>query len=682
MPFTRGTATARPPSSRGGGTPVTAVVQTDRSADRAAGRPGPSVADPIGGRRAVAIVGAGPRGLGVLERLTANATEVAGDGDVDGLDIHLVDPWAPGTGRIWRRGQAPLLWMNSTVTDVTLWPDETVEMAGPHRLGPTLWEWIQTNHDRLAADPEVGPSMVGLHAGSFVSRSVQARYLGAVLDRVLAELPASVRVHLHRDRAVDVTDAADAVPAGSHAPAPAGRQIVLLESGATLTVDAVVLAQGHLDTAPGPDERARADFADRHGLTYLPPAYTADVDASVVPERADVLVSGLGLAFVDWVVVLAESRGGRFERAADGSLTYRPSGREPVLHAGSRRGVPYHAKISYPFPPRRGPGPRFFTAAAFADAADETSPGLDIETQVWPLLAKDLCLAHYGELFAAHPDRVRVDWETFLAGLTPAAWGTAAFEQVVTAAVPAVEDRLDLGRLARPLDGRTFTDPDDVQVAVREHVAADLARRSDPRFSSDAAVYTALLTVYAVLADLVRDGRIPAEVAAREVEGRFHAFFSFVASGPPPERLEQVLALSRAGVVRFLGPDLRVVLDEERGVFTASTALGVDSFSARTLIDARLPSASVRGTTDPLWRALADRRRAAAAGTGKLAVDRDQRVLRADGTPEPARFALGPWVVGNGWAPAFPRPRANGGFFRQDDALARTVLTGVGARLV
>ncbi len=69
-----------------------------------------------GAYRSIAIVGAGPRGLGILERLTANAADT-------GLDIHLVDPYPAGGGRIWRRGQATLLWMNSAGADVTLFPD-------------------------------------------------------------------------------------------------------------------------------------------------------------------------------------------------------------------------------------------------------------------------------------------------------------------------------------------------------------------------------------------------------------------------------------------------------------------------------------------------------------------------------------------------------------------------------
>ena len=53
-------------------------------------------------RPQLVIVGAGPRGTGLLERIAANAPELyAGSG----LDIHLVDPHPPGGGRIWR--QAP-----------------------------------------------------------------------------------------------------------------------------------------------------------------------------------------------------------------------------------------------------------------------------------------------------------------------------------------------------------------------------------------------------------------------------------------------------------------------------------------------------------------------------------------------------------------------------------------------
>ena len=186
-----------------------------------------------------------------------------------------------------------------------------------------------------------------------------------------------------------------------------------LADGTALDVDAVLLAQGHLDASPTPAEQATAARAARHGLTYLPTAYTADVDLSVLAPGEDVLVRGAGLAFVDLAVLLTSGRGGTFERTADGRLRYLPSGREPVLHVGSRRGVPYRPKIGYPW--AGPPVPlRFFTPAAVA-AAFGTARRLDLRADLAPLIARELGWAHYTELFRAFPERTALPWEEFAA---------------------------------------------------------------------------------------------------------------------------------------------------------------------------------------------------------------------------------------------------------------------------
>src|SRR4051794_2078838 len=58
----------------------------------------------------VAIVGAGPRGTSVLERLLANQRLRA---DGTGLQIHLIDPYPPGSGHVWRQDQSRLFLMNT-----------------------------------------------------------------------------------------------------------------------------------------------------------------------------------------------------------------------------------------------------------------------------------------------------------------------------------------------------------------------------------------------------------------------------------------------------------------------------------------------------------------------------------------------------------------------------------------
>ena len=80
--------------------------------------------------------------------------------------------------------------------------------------------------------------------------------------------------------------------------------------------------------------------AARAGLTYVPPAFTADADLSALAPGQDVIVRGMGLAAVDLVVLLAEGRGGRFVREGDGDAALRAVGpRAAAAHRLAPRGA-------------------------------------------------------------------------------------------------------------------------------------------------------------------------------------------------------------------------------------------------------------------------------------------------------------------------------------------------------
>ncbi|MGV9565464.1 FAD/NAD(P)-binding protein [Streptomyces sp. NPDC003480] len=572
-------------------------------------------------RRSLVIVGAGPRGTGLLERIAANAPELCAGAE---LDVHLVDPHPPGAGRIWREAQSPLLWMNSHAGDVTMFTDETVAMEGPVRTGPTLHEWA------------------GIDGRVFAGRLRQGAYLRWVYEQAVAALPAGIRVHHHPRLAVRVDGPHD------------GRQRVWLQGRTEpLLADLVVLTLGHLDAELDAEQRALAAYARAHGLVHLPPDFTADSDLSPLRAGEPVLVRGFGLAFVDLMVLLTEGRGGRYEGDA-----YVPSGREPVLYVGSRRGVPYHSKIGYDWTGERPPLPRFFGPAEI-DALLARPDGFDLRRDVWPLIEKELGFAHYHRLFAAHPERTAVAWADFEEKYAVA--DPASLPALVAAAVPDPADRLDLTTLDRPLDGVRYPSHAALQEGLRTYIEADLARRHDPAYSADLAVFLGLLSVYG---HLVRLG---------DIGPWWHGFFSFLASGPPGPRLRQMLALSRAGVLRFLGADMTVTAEE--GVFraTSATVPGV-AVEARALVEARLPHPAVERTRDRLLRALyADG--ALTTDEGLLAVDPvDGRLLDRSGLPHPRRFALGPHTGARG-AGAFTRPRTGGPAFRQNDAAARAALS-------
>ncbi|MGW5780819.1 FAD/NAD(P)-binding protein [Streptomyces sp. NPDC003863] len=582
-------------------------------------------------RPSIVVVGAGPRGTGFLERLAANLPELYGD---EPLDVHLVDPHPPGPGRIWRTEQSPLLWMNSQAEDVTMFTDETVDLEGPVRPGPTLAEWA------------------GIEGRTFPTRPQQGAYLRWVYERARDALPASVTVHEHRTTALRISGPRD------------GRQRVRLDgASAPLLADLVVLTVGHVDAEPDPEQRRLSGFADRHGLVHLPPDFTADADLSALPAGEPVLVRGFGLAFVDLMVLLTEGRGGRYEGEGD-ELVYVPSGKEPVLHVGSRRGVPYHSKIGYVLDGERPPLPRFFGPDQTDALLRRTGP-LDFRRDVWPLIDKELGWAHYHRLFSTHPERTSLDWSDFEKAYEEAPPRGAELAAVVAAAVPDPADRLDLDALDHPLDGIRYDSAEALQHGLRGYVTDDLTRRHDPAHSPDAAVFAGLLSVYG---QLLRLGRHVGP------DGWWHGFFSYLASGPPGPRLRQLLALSRAGVVRFLGPQVTVETDEERGLFrAASAALPGEWTEARALVEARIPEPTPEHTASPLLRALYEEGAGVTPG-GLLVVDPgDGRLLDHDGRPHPRRFALGPHTTARTGA-GFTRPRTGGAGFRQNDATARAAL--------
>ncbi|WP_371672489.1 FAD/NAD(P)-binding protein [Streptomyces sp. NBC_00289] len=576
-------------------------------------------------RPSLVIVGAGPRGTGLVERIAANAAELYAGSE---LDIHLVDPFPPGAGRIWREEQSPLLWMNSHAEDVTMFTDETVDMAGPVHPGPTLHEWA------------------GIDGATFADRQLQGSYLRWVHERAVAALPASVTVHHHPCRALRVGGPRE------------GRQQVWLEDRPRpLLADLVILTLGHLDAELDEEQKQLVAYAARNDLVHIPPDFTADSDLSALAPGEPVLVRGFGLAFVDLMALLTEGRGGRYETGVDGELTYHPSGREPVLHVGSRRGVPYHSKIGYDWTGERPPLPRFFGPAEVgALLARPDRP--DFRRDVWPLVEKELGFAHYHRLFAAHPERTRMAWTDF--DEKYAAADVAERETLVVSAVPDPADRLDLAALDHPLDGVRYTSYDAFQDGLRGWVEEDLRRRHDPTHSPDQAVFFGLLSVYG---QLVRLG---------DIGPWWHGFFSYLASGPPGPRLRQMLALSRAGVLGFLGADMTVAAED--GVFRASSpTVPGHVVEARALVEARLPSPTVERARDTLLRELYEDG-AAATPDGLLSVDpADGRVLDRSGRPHPRRFALGPHTDGRG-SGAFTRPRTGGPAFRQNDATARAAL--------
>lgn len=523
------------------------------------------------------MIGAGPRGTSVLERLLANW---ASAGSAGTLHIDVIDPYPAGPGHVWQPGQSRLYLMNTQSFYPTLIPEDP-ELAPP-LAGHTFDQWreLQQGHPQPTLTDEERDEVSRLGEADFPSRALYGRYLRSTLEELLTVLPAGVSVEFHPATATCVRHAA-AEPVNPATVAPGESLVrfdVVLDDGTVLTVDSVVLAMGHLDARLNAEQRELLSAAEDLGLLYVPPAAPADVDWSVVPAGKPVLVRGMGLNFFDVMGQLTEGRGGRFVSGESNSeLTYLPSGREPLIIAASRRGTPYRAKATltgyYPSEVRL----RYCTEDAIAKFAESgIRPSFDFD--LWPLLHRDAIWAYYSTLARSQPDAILTRPGEFLRALEealrPHAHSTAKWEHATESVIAVhvrASHRLDLLGLAAPLARRSFGSRTELDAAVVDYLIDD-ARRS--ALGEDDPVKMAIGALHhgrAVLKTAVADSGITDESWVAGLRGWFESFVEGLASGPPAMRAAQLAALARAGVVRFVGPDPKFGVDRRARTFTAAS---------------------------------------------------------------------------------------------------------------
>ncbi|MGW2643408.1 FAD/NAD(P)-binding protein [Streptomyces sp. NPDC001393] len=636
----------------------------------------------------IAIVGAGPRGLSVLERLCAYARRSSGRRPVT---VHVIDPAPAGAGQVWRTDQSRHLLMNTVASQITVYTDDSVRVAGPVEPGPSLHEWA-TSLALLGEAGDYPPETLAearrLGPDSYPTRAFYGHYLRDCFRRAVAGAPAQVTVRVHRSRAVALAD--------THGVAD-GPQGLRLQDGTRLDdLDAVVLCQGHVPARPTPAEARTASLARIHHLTYLPPANPADLDLSALAPGQNVLLRGLGLNFFDHMALLTAGRGGTFTRHGD-RLVYEPSGREPRLYAFSRRGVPYHARGENEKGATGRYHPRLLTPEFIADLRARSAARGDavhLRRDLWPLISREVESVYYGTLLTARGrDAERAAFtDAFLA--LPLDGDPA---ELLDAYGIEAADRWDWEALADPCGGRTFGDRAAFHDWLLGHLAADVAAARAGNLSGP------LKAALDILRDLRNEVRLAVDhsgldgTSHRDDLDRWYTpLNAFLSIGPPVSRIEEMAALIEAGVLTVLGPRTRVRLEasgDGGGPSGAGAAFVAESSAvpgppvrAGALIEARLPEADLLRTADPLLRHLLDTEQATAhrvgspAGdytTGGLAVTaRPSRLVDARGRIHPRRYAYGIPTEAVHWATASGiRPGVDSVTLGDSDAIARAILS-------
>lgn len=613
------------------------------------------------------VVGCGPRGIAVLERLTQHLTEAGratGGTLAPRPRVVVVEAVEPGAGRIWRTDQSRWLTMNTVIGELTMAPDSPRACQVP-----SFQQWLAgTSEPELAA---LGPH-------DYAPRWAYGRYLHEIYDLTIRALR----------QVAEVVEIGGRVTGIAQHPGGYTLDVSTATERQQLEARAVVLATGHPRITPRADacEFARL-AADHPDLLYLAGDTVADFDLDAVAAETPVGVIGLGLSFYDLLLSFSVGRGGEFHRDGD-RLVYQPSGKEPVLYAGSRSGMPIGTRGRSQKAAEHRFSPRIFTAAALgrlrADAARRRGTAqLDFSREVLPLLLAEIELVRLqAELRrrggADQVDRLTAD--LIAAGTDPGARAGVLARYGLADVAP-----VDPARLARPFTGRTFGSPAEFTRELHGLLEVDLEHAS--LGNADGPV-KAGLDVIREARDLLRaaveaDGLMPGEPGA-DFFFDVAPWLSLVSTGPPPVRTEQLLALSRAGLVQVVGPEVQFGFDNEQGMFSiCSPAVAGSLRHVSALIDTRVPRELPVGDDDLLLDQLVRdgtagtwRPPGAERSTGLRVHSATGRVIDRSGRLSAGLYAIGIPTEGVRWFTQISngRPDTRTAFHRDADAIALDIV--------
>ncbi len=542
----------------------------------------------------VAVVGLGPWGLAVLERLV----EVARRQEAS-LVVDVVEPGEPGVG-IFSLDDPDYLPLNTPCGQHVMHPTGGEPDRPPY--AQSLYAWARwQGYKWVGRECRIADEGREITPHDFLPRKLMGAWLRWSYHTLVATRPQHVSIVHHATTAVDIEPAIDR------------RELVHLADGRALLVDHVILTMGHTpDESELDGSRARLSPYPVHRLNGL-----------IAPGDA-VAVSGLGLVALDVVSALTTGRGGCFEERG-GRLRYRRSGREPVIYLFSRSGQPYSAKAMGASDPTGEYAPVICTPGAVARlrAQDDGLPVrgmVDFRRDCLPLIYAEMQVRFYRQSAAiVEPDPHAAEEVT---EALRTAWSDGRFAAAIASYAARYGDFDPERHLLGDVDDRLYLSAKDYENSFYEVAEADI---SEAMMENTVSPLKAASETLRVLRDTIRSV-IDFQGLTLESYLDFQASLSnrmkSAVAGPPVGRMRELLALMDANVVQLpFGPSPTVDSNRESGHVIRSTRLA-RPYVQRVdhLVGGHLPDPSIARTRSPLLRRLASRGRIRPCRYGELEV--------------------------------------------------------------
>lgn len=620
----------------------------------------------------IALIGAGPRNLALLARLTAYAKQ-----SHQKTDIHLFDPAGIG-GKVWRPNQDPTFIMNTVTSQLTLFTDTTIEHFAPALQGPSFYQWACDYGNQYVKNHNFENEAVFLNElatidpNRFSSRALFGVYTQWFFDEIMNNLAAEVQVHFYPQSVTRIQ---------RHA----AQFKIQAQTDLNLTVDQVILAPGHAAQINSPEDENLADFAQAEQLLYLPANHPADAPLEKIQAQQNVILRGLGLSFFDYMAKLTIGRGGHFTRDSSGKLSYQPAGTEPHLIAGSRHGVPLHARGVNQKIGGQSYQPRFFTPAALDHFAEKHNGHVSFDFFIH-LLKKEMSYKHYFNVVSD----TAINWAfavtDFLQALNSAddldatakAWGLPEQQIINWATIIAPFDNAKNVNVYQ----QTF-----LAYLINDIQDARLGNRDAPF----AGAFDLLRDVRSTIRYYVTNNYLNDAEYARFLQ-EFNPFNNIVSVGPPVARVEQMAALMEAGILTLVGPGMQVQCQpanqQHPAQFLVTDHLN-QQFEAQQLVEARLHGINVKTSADPLIQDLVDQKMLNTRDyqkndgqilkVGGAMIDRKtMRVLDENNQPVAGLRLWGALTEGWSWFTTFsPRPNSHDKILQDAENIANDIFTNL-----
>ncbi|UOX36984.1 FAD/NAD(P)-binding protein [Weissella cibaria] len=612
----------------------------------------------------IVLVGAGPRNLSLVERLMAHAKSTT-----EPVDITLYDPFPIG-GRVWNPDQDPTFLMNTVTQQLTLFTDPSVpNHASTALYGPNFYEWSVTFGKEYVKMRDFKneayflDELTRINPNRFTSRALFGVYGQWFFEHLGAHVPANVTLSYERRSVTDVVKQDN-------------QYTVTIDGTDTIIADQVVMALGHVDNSLNDEEQAFADAAAGNAnMLYVAPTHPSEADLDAVPAREKVVLRGLGLSFFDYIAKLTISRGGRFARDNNGVMYYLPSGKEPHMIAGSRKGLPMHARGVNQKVAAEGYQPLFFTSENL-DKLAEKSNGQVTYDEFFTLLRKELEYKHYQNTI----NDFGVTWPFNAAEFMDALAASDDLNETARKYGISEEYIMDWDRILNPVDDV----PAEVEYSdfMMNYLTWDINDANQGNNDAPyAGAFDMLRDVRGIIRHYLDAGYLLSDEYAKFLS-KFNPFNSLISVGPPVLRVEQMRALIEAGVLEVAGPGLAVSVRDDHYVATDNRG---NTWTVNNLVEARLFPVSLAASTNPLVANLRDRGLLSAAeytkADGSTYVvggtrmnKEDLTVIDANDNEVDGLFIWGVPTEGWSWFTTFaPRSGVNDKNLRDAENIARRI---------